>query len=181
MNKALFLDRDGVINVDHYYVHKISEIEFIDGIFELCKTAKDMGYLLIVVTNQGGIAKGIYTEQDYHTLTQWMRDAFEEKGAGWTADYFCPDHPDGKIERYRKESEDRKPNCGMIKRAESEFGLDLKSSMLIGDKKSDTEAGRRAGVGRLWFLRGEYPLDEGKDVTVVNRLDEIRSYLMKGC
>lgn len=145
---ALFLDRDGVINVDKNYVYRIEDCEFVDGIFELCCKAKEMGYKLIVVTNQAGIAKGYFTERDYATFMDYVRGEFEKRGCPLDDVYYCPFHEDG-IGEYRKDSEDRKPNPGMILKAAARHGVALRSSILIGDKESDVEAGRRAGVETL--------------------------------
>lgn len=147
-NKALFLDRDGVINVDKHHVYKIEDCEFIDGIFDLCRQAYEAGYLLIVVTNQAGIAKGIYTEEDYFKFRDYVHGEFARQGCPITAEYYCPYHING-IGKYRKDSEDRKPNPGMILRAAKDFNIDLSQSVLIGDKENDIEAGKRAGVGRV--------------------------------
>ncbi len=142
MNKAVFLDRDGVINIEKNYVYKIEDFEFIDGIFDLCKKYQQEGYLLIVITNQAGIARGYYTEEQFRVLTDWMVKKFEEQGISIAKVYFCPHHPD-----FTGECECRKPNPGMILQAAKEFKLDLSKSILIGDKMSDIEAGERAGVG----------------------------------
>lgn len=145
-NKALFLDRDGVINVDKHHVYKIEDCEFIDGIFDLCRKAKSQGYKIIVVTNQAGIAKGIYTEEDYFKFRDYVHAEFEKQGCPIDAEYYCPYHIEGQG-KYRKDSEDRKPNPGMILKAAKDFNIDLSQSILIGDKESDIEAGTRAGVG----------------------------------
>lgn len=151
---ALFLDRDGVINVEKNYVHKIEDCEFIDGIFDLCREAKARGCKVIVVTNQAGIAKGYYTEDDYFTLMDYIKGEFERQGCPLDDVYYCPFHEDG-IGEYRKQSEDRKPNPGMLLKAAAKHDIDLKSSILVGDKKSDIEAGRRAGVKRLFLYTKE--------------------------
>lgn len=145
-NKALFLDRDGVINVDKHHVYKIEDCEFIDGIFDKCRQAKSKGYKLIVVTNQAGIAKGIYTEEDYFKFRDYVHAEFEKQGCPIDAEYYCPYHIEG-FGKYKKDSEDRKPNPGMILKAAKDFNIDLSQSILIGDKESDIEAGKRAGVG----------------------------------
>lgn len=149
---ALFLDRDGVINVDKNYVYRIEDCEFVDGIFELCRKAKEMGYKLIVVTNQAGIAKGYFTERDYATFMDYVRGEFEKRGCPLDDAFYCPYHKDG-LGEYRKDSEDRKPRPGMILKAAIRHSVDLRSSILIGDKESDVEAGQRAGVGTLIKIR----------------------------
>ena len=145
---ALFLDRDGVINVEYGYVYRREDFVFVEGIFELVKTANDLGFLVIVVTNQAGIGRGYYTEADFWMLMDWMKLEFEQKGARIDAIYFCPFHPDG-IGKYRKESECRKPNPGMLFQAAEDWNIDLPKSVMIGDKESDIEAGRTAGINNL--------------------------------
>jgi D-glycero-D-manno-heptose 1,7-bisphosphate phosphatase len=173
-HKALFLDRDGVINVDKGHVHRPEAFEFISGIFELCRAAQDQGYLLVVVTNQAGIARGYYSEDEFLELTRWMTDLFAEKNVYFTRLYYCPYHPVLGVGKYKYDSPDRKPNPGMLLRAQSELNLDLASSILIGDKASDIQAGAAAGVGtRVLLPRSE---DEIQDhlCQVVRSLDEIR-------
>ena len=145
--EALFLDRDGVINVDKNYVGRIEEFAFIPGIFELCHAAQTVGLLPIVVTNQAGIGRGYYTEHEFRTLTEWMLGEFHAHGISIGRVYHCPYHPTEGIGEYRRESADRKPNPGMILRAKDDFGLDLAQSVLVGDKDTDVDAGRAAGVG----------------------------------
>ena len=154
-NRALFLDRDGVINHDAGYTSTIDNFHFIDGIFDLCRTAKQSGYLLIVVTNQAGIGRGYYSEKDFHTLTKWMYERFEAEGAPLTDVYYCPYHPECGIGSYKKDSFDRKPNPGMLLRAAKMHGLDLNRSIMIGDKDSDIQAAKKVGVGvRCHYLAG---------------------------
>lgn len=166
---ALFLDRDGVINVDHGYVHTPEEFQFIDGIFDLVSAANRSGYLVVVVTNQAGIARGYYSEAQFHDLTHWMRDRFVEHGGQIDGVYFCPYHPEHGIGEYCRESEFRKPAPGMLLKAQSELGIDLELSIFIGDKPSDMAAGRAAGVGTLLHFCGEYVAD---DTIVITRLSE---------
>jgi D-glycero-D-manno-heptose 1,7-bisphosphate phosphatase len=147
MRPALFLDRDGVINIDRGYVGAPGEFEFVDGIFELCKYATDLEYVLLVVTNQAGIARGYYTERDFLALTEWMCATFRERGAPIAKVYFCPFHPEHGVGEYKRESSFRKPGPGMILQARTEFDIDLKRSVLVGDRETDIEAGVAAGVG----------------------------------
>lgn len=147
MQPALFLDRDGVINIDHAYVYKQQDFQFVNGIFELCQSAKTLGYLIFVVTNQAGIGRGFYSEQDFAQLSAWMCQVFNEHNASIDKVYFCPHHPEYGLGQYRIDSPMRKPNPGMILAAQHEFNVDLAMSLLIGDKESDIEAGINAGVG----------------------------------
>lgn len=136
-NKALFLDRDGVINEDIGYPSKPEDIHFCDGIFELCKAAISKGYLIIVVTNQAGIAKGYFTEEDVQKLHQWMANEFLSRGIKITAFYYCPYHTEGKIIKYKRDDECRKPKPGMFLKAARDYNIDLSQSLMVGDKPSD--------------------------------------------
>ena len=149
MNKsrALFLDRDGVVNVDSHYVHRPEDFEFMDGIFELCRIGQEQGYTPVIITNQAGIGRGYYSEVDFHALTTWMLARFSEEDVQIGGVYYCPFHPEHGLGQYRRESDCRKPNPGMILQAQQELGMDLASSILVGDKESDIEAAMRAGVG----------------------------------
>ncbi|MBO3030407.1 D-glycero-alpha-D-manno-heptose-1,7-bisphosphate 7-phosphatase [Burkholderia pseudomallei] len=151
-NRALFLDRDGVINRDDGYVFEIEKFVFLDGIFELAGAAKALGYLSIVVTNQAGIGRGYYSEDDFFCLSDWMKGVFATEGAPIDGVYFCPTHPEHGIGRYKVESRFRKPNPGMILAAQHDFDLDLGASLLVGDKESDIQAGSTAGVGTTLLI-----------------------------
>ena len=144
MDRALFLDRDGTINVDHGYVHDKAAFEFIPGIFELCARACARGYLIIVVTNQSGIARGYYTEREYAALTRHMKRVFAAHGVRITAVYHCP----------KLDGPDRKPAPGLFLKARRRYGLDMANSVSVGDKPRDVEAGRAAGVGRNFLYTG---------------------------
>lgn len=183
---ALFLDRDGVINVERNYVHRIEDFEFVPGIFELCSSAVALGYLPVVVTNQAGIGRGYYTEADFQSLTAWMRAQFRSRGVDIAGVYHCPYHPSAGVGEYRRESFDRKPNPGMLLRAAHDLRLDLARSAFVGDKDSDMAAGRAAGVGHLLWLAdpgaGHAPHDVPPaqpmpDVTVVSSLAQAAAHL----
>ncbi len=146
-SKALFLDRDGVINVDKNYLYKIEEVEFVAGIFELCRHYQALGYLIIVVTNQSGIARGLYTQRDFLRLSEWMKQKFQEEGVVITATYHCPHHPD-----ITGACACRKPQPKMLLDAAKAYHIDMRHSMLIGDSESDIEAAIAAGVGESVLL-----------------------------
>ncbi len=141
--KAIFLDRDGVINEDRSYVHSIEDFSFIPGVFEALREFAKMGYVLIIVTNQSGIGRGYYTLEDFMKLNEWMLKRFEEEGIEIAEVLFCPHAPD-------EGCECRKPAPGMILEGIKKHNIDPDSSWMIGDKPTDMEAAIRAGVkGRI--------------------------------
>jgi D-glycero-D-manno-heptose 1,7-bisphosphate phosphatase len=148
--KALFLDRDGVINIDYGYVGKIENFKFREGIFELTKYFQDNGYKIFVVTNQSGIARGYYSEEEFLKLTKWMKDEFLKRGIEIQDVKFCPHHPD-----ITGVCECRKPSPKMILDLAKKYNINLKNSILIGDSKRDIEAGERAGVGKNILIKKE--------------------------
>lgn len=139
--KALFLDRDGVINVDHGYVHTPEDTEWVPGIFELCAKARRAGYLLVVVTNQAGIARGYYSVDEFLVYTRWVHEQFALEGSPLAATYFCPHHAD-----FTSDCWCRKPKPGMLLSAISFFEIDIGQSILVGDKQTDITAGVAAGL-----------------------------------
>ena len=141
MKRALFIDRDGVINVDKVHVCKKDQFEFTAGIFDLCRRYSEAGYIILIITNQAGIAKGYYNEEDFQSLMEWVVKEFEFNGVKIKKVYHCPHHPD-----FTGFCGCRKPEPGMILKAIEEFSLDRSACVLIGDKESDLEAGRRAGI-----------------------------------
>ena len=153
MTPALILDRDGVINRDTGYLYRMEEVEFIDGTFETCRVFQELGFRIVIVTNQSGIARGYYTERDFNALMVWMRQCFEANRIRLAGVYYCPHHPAADMAAYAVACACRKPNPGMITRAALELGLDLAQSILVGDKLSDLEAGRRAGMGKVVLVR----------------------------
>jgi D-glycero-D-manno-heptose 1,7-bisphosphate phosphatase len=175
LNRALFLDRDGVVNVERNYVHSNEAFQFQDGIFDLCWAAQSLGYLLIVVTNQAGIARGYYTEADFHRLTDWMIQQFAEKQIRIAAVYYAPTHPVHGIGPYKVDSPDRKPGPGMLLRAQADFDLDLAASVLVGDRSSDIRAAEAAGVATRILLRSEVSAGEGlEECFFTDTLEEVR-------
>lgn len=155
MNKALFLDRDGVINIEKEYLYKIEDFEFIEGVFDTCKYFQDRGYLLIIITNQAGIARGKYTENDFDRLNQWMIQQFTHSEILISQVYHCSHHP-----KYTGSCDCRKPNPGMLIQAQKKFNLDLSQCILVGDKEGDIQAGLNAGISRNILVRSGHPINE---------------------
>ncbi|MCD8213947.1 MAG: D-glycero-beta-D-manno-heptose 1,7-bisphosphate 7-phosphatase [Campylobacter sp.] len=145
--KALFLDRDGVINHDAGYVYNIKAFKFCDEIFDVLAEFYKLGYILIVVTNQSGIGRGYYTRQQFENLNDYMLNEFKKHGVSISKVYFCPHSPEDRCEC-------RKPKPKMILDAAGEFNINLSKSIIIGDKSSDMEAGQNAGVGQGFLLDG---------------------------
>lgn len=142
IRRALFLDRDGTINVDKRYVHRPEDFEWVPGIIELCRAATRAGYSLLVITNQSGIERGYFTEEDYEAITAYMRRGFATHGIALLDVLHCPwlRHPD------------RKPEPGMFLKARDRWRIDMRQSLSLGDKERDVQAARRAGVGRNYLL-----------------------------
>ena len=152
---AVFFDRDGVLNEDRGYVHRIEDFRWIEGAPEAIRLVNAAGLLAIVATNQSGVARGLYGEADVEALHAWMARELEAHGARIDAFYSCPYHEGGTVARYVAiDHPDRKPNPGMILRAMADFGVDPKKSLLVGDRASDLEAGARAGVAVRLFAGG---------------------------
>lgn len=172
--RALFLDRDGVININHGYVHTVEKFEFIDGIFDLVRTAHANNLKVVVITNQAGIGRGFYSEYQFHELTSWMCKEFMNASAPIDKVYFSPFHPTEGLGKYKKDDFSRKPNPGMILQAQQELGLDLENSILIGDKGSDIQAGIAAGLGLNILFSQERPPELTSQVyTKVATLSEV--------
>ncbi len=151
MRKAVFLDRDGTLNVDKGYVHRVEEWEWIPGAIDALCALKQAGFLLVVVTNQAGIARGYYDKNDMAVLHAAINEELQQHGAMIDGFYYCPHHPEfGEV----LECECRKPMPGMILQAQQDFGIDLACSWLVGDKVSDTQAGVAAGVRSILVQTG---------------------------
>jgi D-glycero-D-manno-heptose 1,7-bisphosphate phosphatase len=151
--RALFLDRDGVLNHEVGYLYRSEDVRWVEGVFSLCRRAAELGYKIVVVTNQSGIARGLYSEADFHALMDWMRVELEREQVRLDAVYFCPYHPEG-VGGYKREHEDRKPGPGMLLRAAREHGVALGESVLVGDRCSDVAAANAAGLRQAFLLRG---------------------------
>jgi len=144
--RAAFLDRDGVINVDHGYVSRREDFQFVPGVLDGARRLHELGFALVVVTNQSGIGRGFYSVDAFTELTDWMKAEFRMAGAPLAGVYYCPHHPQDAIGDYRRECDCRKPAPGMLLRAARELGIDLAGSIMFGDRASDLDAARAAGV-----------------------------------
>lgn len=173
LRRAAFLDRDGVINRDTGYLHRWEDFEFLPGVLGAMKRLHDAGHALVVVTNQSGIARGFYSEDDYQALTAQMRRAMEAAGAPPLAVYHCPHHPAGRVPAFAIDCDCRKPRPGLLLHAAQEHGLDLHSSFMVGDKLADVQAARAAGAGRAFLVRSGQALEPGADVAADAVFDDL--------
>jgi D-glycero-D-manno-heptose 1,7-bisphosphate phosphatase len=170
MQKALFLDRDGVVNLEKNYLYKIEDFEFIGGVFETCRYFQDQGYIIIVITNQSGISRGKYTKEQFDYLTSWMVDEFKEKDIDISHVYHCPHHPD-----FSGECECRKPKPGMIYQAKEQFDIDLAKSILVGDNNSDIKAGLDAGIKQNYLVSTRNEVNK-YNVKILSNIKELTLY-----
>lgn len=176
--RALILDRDGVVHREKGYLWRPEEVEFLPGIWELCRTARDQRYAIVIVTNQSGIARGYYSQGDLKKLMEWMGERFRDEGVELSRWYYCPHHPEGQGE-YKKECTDRKPGPGMILRAARELNLDLSQSVMVGDRCSDVGASNAAGVGRMFLIAGTEARKCEGDYVAIDDLSAVKLALSK--
>jgi len=179
---AVFLDRDGVINVDHGYVHDEHDFEFIEGVFEATKKLKEMGYLLVLVTNQSGIARGKFSEERFLSLTQWMDWNFVDNGVEFDGIYYCPHHAEHGQGKYKEDCDCRKPKPGMFNSAREFLKIDMEKSVMVGDKAEDMMAAQAAGVGTRILVRTGKPVsDQGESLAsaVLDSIKDVPAYLAK--
>ena len=151
--KTIFLDRDGVINKEVRYLYRLSSFEFIDGIFETCLYFQKLGYEIVIVTNQSGIARGYYNENDYQKLTEWMLNQFNNNGIKILDTFYCLHGPE-------ENCECRKPKPGMFIEAKDKYNIRMKDSWMIGDKETDIKAANLAGINNTILVRSGHLIDE---------------------
>jgi len=177
LTRALFLDRDGVINVDIGYLHRAEDCVFVPGIFELVRQARKADYDVFVVTNQAGIARGYYSEKTFAAFTSWMLEQFAAQGAPITQVYYCPHHPMAGIGEYGIACECRKPAPGMLLRAAAEHHVDLGTSVMVGDSLTDMQAAKAAKVGTCYLFGDAVVEDLEPDVIRVDDLLDVAAQL----
>mgnify|MGYP006074048191 FL=1 len=150
--KALFLDRDGIINIDSGYVSDKKSFIFKQDIFNLLNRAIEKNYIIIIVTNQSGIGRGYFSENDFNKLNEWMLYEFKKKNILISKTYFCPHHPTEGLHSYNIKCNFRKPNPGMFLKAKKEFNINMNKSIMLGDKVSDMNAAISSGIVKNFLL-----------------------------
>ena len=172
MQKAVFLDRDGVINVEKDYTYKIEEFEFIESVFDSLRYLQKLGYKLFIITNQSGIARGYYSFDDYTNLTNWMLDQLEQQGIKISQVECCPHGPEDNCNC-------RKPKTGMIDNILNKHSIDLENSWLIGDKKSDILCGKNANIKNTIQVKSGHSFNEKNSVAdyVCNSIKDIKNII----
>lgn len=173
LKPAIFLDRDGVINKDNGYVSQVDDFEFIEGVIEACAIFKSKGYLLVVVTNQSGIAREYFTEKQFHTLTEWMDWSMSDRGVELDGIYYCPHHSEAGIGEFKINCECRKPKAGMLLNAVDDLNINIETSILIGDKVSDLQAGIAAGVKTNYLVRSGKEITEEGEALATDIFDDL--------
>lgn len=181
---AVFVDRDGTINVEEGHVYRTEDFQFIPGTLAALRRLTDVGIRIFIVSNQAGIAKGLYTESDFGVLTRYMLDKMADHGVRISGVLHCPHHPEAAILAYRKDCECRKPRAGLLLQVMSREGVSAEASAMIGDKNSDVEAGRAAGVRRTYLVKTGYgsrdELVTSADYVVADLQAAVHHLLMTG-
>jgi D-glycero-D-manno-heptose 1,7-bisphosphate phosphatase len=172
MDKVVFLDRDGVINVEKNYLYKIEEFEFIDGVFDSLNYLQKLGYKLIIITNQSGIGRGYYTKEQYNTLTVWIKEQFQKNNINISGIFCCPHAPNDGCDC-------RKPQVGMIEQASKILNIDFKNSWIIGDKDSDIQTGLNANIPNTIQVKTGHTFDEKESNASfkINSIKEVSSII----
>ena len=170
--KTIFLDRDGVINKEVNYLHKIENFEFIEGIFDACLYFQNLGYKIIIISNQSGIARGYFNENDYKNLTQWMLGQFYKNSISILDIFYCPHGPES-------ECDCRKPKPGMFIDAKYKYNISMKESWMIGDSETDIKAANTAGISNTILVRSGHLIDESNSNSkfIINSIKQSRKVI----
>lgn len=179
MQKAVFLDRDGTINVEKDYLYKIEDFEFILGVPEAISKLNKLGYIVIVITNQSGVARGYYTEEDVIKLNEYMKNELKKYNAFIDGIYYCPHHLNGCVEKYKVDCSCRKPKLGLYEKAISDFDIDLSNSWCIGDKETDLIPADKLGMKKALVLTGHGKEQDYKKYSYFNNLYEVVEKISK--
>ena len=171
--KTIFLDRDGVIDVEKNYLYKIEDFEFIRGVFSTCLYLRKLGYEIIIVTNQSGISRNFYSENDFKALTFWMKNKFSANGVEILDVFYCPHSP---IENCNC----RKPKPGMLIKAKNKYCIDMENSWLIGDKEVDISAANNANIKNHILVRSGHIIDEKNSNAkyIINSINDLRQVIV---
>ncbi len=176
--KAVFLDRDGTINIERNYLYKISDFEYIDGVIEGLQMLVKAGYLLFIITNQSGIARGYYSEQEFLVLNEWMLADLREKGIPIAKVSYCPHLPEAINKSYQRECECRKPKLGMFYEIIINFNIDEKKSYAVGDKMRDVAIAGQSEITGILLCSDMG--DEGGGIVKCGNLLEAARYIING-
>ena len=170
--KIVFLDRDGVINKEVGYLYKIEDFDFISGVFEACLYFQLLGYQIIIVTNQSGIGRGYYNENDFHQITEWMLEQFRKNNIEILDVFFCPHTPDSICDC-------RKPKPGMFNQANNKHDIDMKNSWMIGDKEADIKAANAAGIQHTVLVKSGHAIDEinSKASFILDSIEQVKTVI----
>ena len=179
MKKIAFLDRDGVINVEVGHLHRIQDFQFTNRCCEALKTFLDLGFELVIITNQAGIGKGLYTEEQYQKLTHYYLNLLSRKGIYFLDVLHCPHHSDAVDEKFKKECNHRKPNPGMVLKIMDDYDVDVENSILVGDKLTDIYCGKNASLKKLYLVSSGHFIPEGSvnRIPIFNDLYDLSKHL----
>ena len=178
--KVAFLDRDGVINEEVNYLHQKSEFRYTHRCIEALQILKNEGFQIIIVTNQAGIAKGYFSITQYHSLMRFILNDLLENGINILDVFFCPHHEEGVIPEYSKKCFCRKPKPGLFLNAISKYNINLSESFVVGDKVSDIEAGRAAGLKKLFLVKTGHLIEDGGNLEVFENLYSVSLFVQSG-
>ena len=170
--KTIFLDRDGVINKEVGYLFRIADFEFIDGVFDVCQNFHDLGFKIIIISNQSGIGREYYNENDYHILTEWMLEQFNNNNIKILDTFYCPHLPESNCTC-------RKPNPGMFIKAKNKYNIDMNNSWIIGDKETDIEAAQSAFIPNSILVRSGHKIieSESKAGFIIDSIENSKSII----
>ena len=171
--KTIFLDRDGVINKEVGYLHIIEDFEFIDGVFDTCLYFQSLSYQIIIVTNQSGIERGYYNENDFHIVNNWMLEQFKDQGVDILDVFFCPHGPESNCDC-------RKPKPGMFNQADKKYGINMEESWMIGDKEADITAANAAGIQNTILVKSGHAIDEvnSKSEFILDSIEQAKTVVV---